>query len=102
MKVHLAKHGGLAAAIRRPPVTVESSTLPNDKAEELARLVAAVKTEPLAAAEESPGRARDAMSYVITLREDGGGTAVLRRSDVTMSPAFAALLQWIERTAAGK
>jgi hypothetical protein len=99
MKVNLAKHGGLAAAIRRPPVTVDSSALSESKAAELARLLAAAKAE-LRAAEAGPGRARDAMSYTITLQDDGGETTVLRVSDATMSPPFAALLEWLDRNAA--
>jgi len=66
----------------------------------LARLVAAAKTAP-AAEEGGPGRARDAMSYSITV-EDGDRPTVLRQSDTTMSPAFAALLDWLERHPAGK
>jgi len=101
MKVRLAKHGGLAPGIRQPPLSVESSALSDEAAAELARLVAAVKTVPAVSA-ESPGRARDAMSYTITLEENVGEPTVLRVSDVTMSASFAALLEWIERHAAGK
>lgn len=101
MKVTLAKHGGLAAGIFRPPRIVESSTLPEQVAAELAGLVAAVKTAP-AVKEERPGRARDAMSYTITIEEDGGEPSVLRQSDITMSPSFAALLEWLEHHPAGK
>ncbi|MEX2301141.1 MAG: protealysin inhibitor emfourin [Bryobacterales bacterium] len=99
--MNLAKHGGLAAAIRRPPVTVDSSALPENKAAELAPLVAAAKAE-LQAAEAGPGRARDAMSYTITLQDDSGETTTLRASDTTMSRPFAALLEWLDRNAAGK
>jgi hypothetical protein len=101
MKVTLAKHGGLAAGIRRPLLIVDSAALPQPAAAELARLVAAVKAVP-AVKEERPGRARDAMSYTITLEEDGGEPTVLKQSDTTMTPSFAALLQWLERHPAGK
>jgi hypothetical protein len=101
MKVSLSKHGGLAAAIRRPPVTVDLSALPENKAAELAPLVAAAKAD-LRGAEAGPGRARDAMSYTITLQDDSGETTTLRASDTTMSPPFAALLEWLDRNAAGK
>jgi hypothetical protein len=104
MKVNLAKHGGLAAAIRRPPVTVDSSALPESKAAALAPLVAAATAELQAAraVEAGPGRARDAMRYTITLQDDSGETTTLRASDTTMSPPFAALLEWLDRNAAGK
>ena len=104
MKVSLSKHGGLAAAIRRPPMIVDSSALPENKAAELAPLVAAAKAEQQAAraVEAGPGRARDAMSYTIALQDDSGETTTLRASDTTMSPPFAALLEWLDRNAAGK
>ena len=100
MKVILAKHGGFAAGILRRPHIVDSTTLPETAAEELARLLAELKTAP-GVKEEGPGRARDAMSYTITV-EDGGEQTVFRQSDTTMSPSFAALLQWLELHAAEK
>ena len=101
MKISLAKHGGFAAGIRRPPLSVESSSLSEQTAAELTRLVAAVKAAP-AEAERGPGRARDAMSYTLTLEENNGEKTVFRASDVTMSPPFAALLQWVENHSAVK
>lgn len=101
MKVTLTKHGGLAFGIRRPPCVVESSTLPEPEAEELARLVVAAKTAT-AVKGEQPGRARDAMSYTITIEEVGSEPTVISQSDITMSPLFAALLEWIERHPSGK
>lgn len=100
MKVSLARYGGLAAAIRRPPLYAESSALPEKSAAELARLVAAIRADPPISG-QGPGRTRDAMSYTITLEEDAGETMVLRASDGTMSPTFAALLQWLELNSTG-
>jgi hypothetical protein len=101
MKVTLAMHGGLAAGMRRPPRIVESSTLPKQAAAELERLVAAVKAAPTVK-EKRPGSARDAMTYTITLEEDGGEVSVISQTDVAMSPSFAALLEWLERHPVGK
>ncbi|MFJ3770567.1 protealysin inhibitor emfourin [Streptomyces sp. NPDC090075] len=91
MKVTLETHGGQAAAInlRLPPQVLDTGNLPEEAAAQVARLVAAAVPE--ASAPEPPGGAPDAMSYTITV-EDGGRTTVLTRSDTTMSPAFAALL----------
>ncbi len=100
MKVTLAEHGGLAAGVRRLPRVVEADALPKAAAAELTRLVADAKAAS-GVQQDGPGRARDAMSYTITI-EDGGGPTVLRQSDMTMSPAFAALLTWLKRHAAGK
>ncbi|MFI2367553.1 protealysin inhibitor emfourin [Streptomyces sp. NPDC018833] len=94
MKVTLATHGGQAAAIhlRLPPKVLDADALPKNAAAELSQLVAAAVP---VAEEDRPGRARDAMSYTITV-EEGGRSTVLTGSDATMSPAFAALLSWLE------
>lgn len=102
MRVALEKYGGLAAfpGLRRQPQVVDTASLPKHEAAELSHLVAAARAEPADDA-EGPGRGRDAMSYTITV-EDGGQSTTLSRSDTTMSPAFAALLSWLEGHAAGK
>ena len=96
MKVTLAKHGGWTAAMRLPPLVVDAAGLPESAAEELARLVSAAKAAP-PPEDRNKGRARDAMSYELTV-EDGGKTTVLRQSDTAMTRAFAALLAWLEQT----
>ncbi|MFF1556215.1 protealysin inhibitor emfourin [Streptomyces sp. NPDC058279] len=95
MKVTLATHGGLAAAsrLRVPPKVLDTDSLPEREAAELAELVAAAAGPAPEA--DRPGRAMDAMSYTITV-EDGGGPTVLKQSDTAMTPAFAALLTWLE------
>jgi hypothetical protein len=99
MKVTLATHGGLAAAIRMrsPAQAVDGDALPKAAAAELARLVAAAKAAP-ARAEENPGRGADLMAYTITV-EDDGPPVTLQQSQTTMSPAFDALRRWIEAQA---
>ena len=94
MKVSLATHGGLAAGLRlgAPPVVVDSAGLPDADAGTLGELVAAARAEP--PPPPASGSARDAMSYTVTV-EDEGGSAELRRSDEAMTPAFAALLEWL-------
>ena len=98
MKVTLATYGGLAAAInmRLPPRVVDTETLPTSAAAELSRLVAAAKA--VNAFPAGGDRARDAMSYMITVEERGQSTT-LAQSDVTMSAQFAALLNWLQEHA---
>ena len=98
MKVTLTTHGGLAAAIhiQLPPRVVDTETLPGPAAAELSRLVAAAKGVNASAAGDE--RARDAMSYMITVEERGQSTT-LAQSDVTMSAQFAALLNWLQQHA---
>jgi hypothetical protein len=96
MKLSLANHGGLAAAIRRPARSLEVSRLAAADAAELGRLLAAAHEAP-GFSSEGPGSARDAMSYTITVEEDDGRQTTLRGSDVNMSPAFEALLRWVQR-----
>jgi len=94
MKVTLEQHGGLAAGIRRSPRVVKTDALTGEVAEELARLVEAAKVVPAIGGDLR--RARDAMSYTITV-EDSGRPVLLRQSDTSMSPAFAALLDWFQK-----
>ncbi|MEU6759476.1 protealysin inhibitor emfourin [Streptomyces sp. NPDC046685] len=96
MKVSLATHGGLAAAVNlaRPPEALDTDSLSETAAAELVRLVAAAASAPTL---DEPGRARDAMSYTITVEEEGGRRTVLKQSDASMTPAFAALLAWLRQ-----
>jgi hypothetical protein len=97
MRISLAKHGGQAAGmlLGRPPRFLDMNTLPPPVGEELARLLEAAKATSKVP-DAGPGRARDAMSYTITV-EDRNHQTVLRRSDSNMSSEFAALLTWLER-----
>lgn len=95
MKVTLETYGGLAAVgdLRRRPQVLDTDTLPEDTAAELVRLVtAAVATPDTDRAEP----ARDAMSYTVTVQDDGRVT-VLEQSDAAMTPAFAALLALLRK-----
>ena len=96
MRVSLATHGGLAGVInsRRPARTVDSDGLPPQVARRLRDLVAAAGTERRTA----NGAARDAMSYTVTVLDDGR-QSTLTGSDAAMSPAFAELIDLIERHA---
>lgn len=93
MRVALETSGGQAAAInlRLPPRVLDTDRMPPEQARELRGLVAAASTESGGA-----GPARDAMTYTITVDD---GAATLIGDDTTMSPAFGALVSWIERHA---
>jgi hypothetical protein len=96
MKITLAQHGGQAAGIRlaRPPEIVDAAALDEPKAAELKALVAAATSAPSSAARS--GKARDEMSYTITIQDQGRET-VLSQSDTTMSADFGKLLAWLQR-----
>jgi hypothetical protein len=99
MRVTLAAHGGLAAAInlRRPPRVVDTEALPADQARELSRLV----DSALSADAPRPAGAvptGDAMSYTITV-ERAGASSILTGSDDSASPEFTDLLAWLEANA---
>ncbi len=100
MKVTLATHGGLAAAINLglSPRVVDTENLTGPATEELTQLVAAAKEAKVAGPPEETGagHARDAMSYTITV-ENSGHQHVLAASDTTMSREFGALLDWLEQ-----
>lgn len=96
MKITLAQHGGHMAAFNRerPPQIIDSAALDRPKAAELEGLAAAAASAPPRAA--SSGKARDEMSYTITI-EDQGRETVLSQSDTTMSEEFSKLLGWLRR-----
>jgi hypothetical protein len=96
MKVTFAQHGGQAAGIhlQRPPLVIDTATLDDTAAAELRGLVAAAGAAPPRA--PNAGKARDEMSYTITIRDDGR-ESVLSQSDTTMSAQFAELLTWLRR-----
>jgi hypothetical protein len=95
MKVKLSKHGGQAAGInlQRPPLVVDSAALDDAGSSELKKLVQSAVS---AAAPPRSGRARDEMSYTITVDDDGHQT-VLSQSDTAMSDEFGKLLDWLQR-----
>ncbi len=96
MKLIFTQHGGQAAGIflQRPPVVIDTAALDEAKAAELKSLVAAATSAPPRAL--SSGKARDEMSYKITIQDEGRETA-LSQSDTTMSEAFGKLLAWLQR-----
>ena len=96
MKITLAQHGGQAAGInlQRPPLVFDTDSLDAPQAAEIRGLVAAATAaNPVA---KNSGKARDEMSYTITIADEGRETA-LSQSDTTMSAEFAHLLGWLQR-----
>jgi hypothetical protein len=96
MKITLTKHGGWIAGMQLPPRVIDLSSLPKEVVEEYKKLIASAMASP-GRAEANPGKARDAMSYTITIEGDGPPGRV-QQSDTTMSEEFAALVQRIERS----
>jgi len=92
MRVTLTTRGGLAAALGPRVRAVSSDALDPEQEHELRRLVAdASSADPVV----DDGAGRDVMSYTITI-DDDGDVRELRVSDTTMSPAFSALVSWLE------
>jgi hypothetical protein len=95
MRVTLTTRGGLAAAIGPRVRVISPDALDADQERELRGLVSsAAASAPAREVDERAGR--DVMSYTVTV-EDVGSVRQLRASDTTMSPAFAALLEWLEQ-----
>lgn len=95
MRVALATHGGLAAGIfqSREPAVVDTAMLGDADAREITALVAAATAAGGRTRPGTPSGA-DAMAYTITV--ENGDTHVLRQSDTSMTPEFAALLTWLQ------
>jgi hypothetical protein len=93
-KISLSEHGGLAAGLRlgRPARVLDSADLPPALRSELDALVSAARRTQAAPA--GAGRARDAMSYAVTV-EDGDENVLLTGTDTQSSPEFDALVRWL-------
>ena len=80
MKLELRRSGGFAGNIRRPPLVVDTSTLPEEQARELEALAeAALAASP---PPEQPAGA-DLMQLELAVERDDGG----RRSVAVQEPA---------------
>ena len=95
MKITLAKHGGGTAGMPRPPRVIDLSSLPKEAVAEFEKLISAARSAATPGG-TGPGKARDAMSYVITIEGDGPAER-FEQSDTTMSEEFAELMHRIER-----
>jgi hypothetical protein len=97
MKVTVATRGGQAGAFasRLPPKILDAGTLAPAAAAELTRLIEAARQAPAAPlrAGAVPG---DSATTTITVEAEGP-PLVLRQSDAGMTPAFAALVDWLAR-----
>jgi hypothetical protein len=95
MKLTLKHAGGLAAGVRRPPRVLDASSLTTPDKNQLSQFVASAIAEH-STEKQNPGPYRDGMSYMLTIDMNGNLTD-LRGSDAAMTPAFAKLLDWLER-----
>ena len=95
MKVILSQHGGQGAGLymQRAPTVIDSTSLDEAHRKELDRLISGART---ASAPATSSRARDEMSYTITI-QDGPHDLVLSGTDTTMTPQFGSLLTWLQR-----
>jgi hypothetical protein len=87
MRMTLQTHGGLAA-IRRKPVSLDTGSLEPGQAKSVENLV---RTLLATASAPSGEPLPDAMSYTLTV-EDDGKTAVVKQRDGGITPEFERLL----------
>jgi hypothetical protein len=90
MRITLKTHGGIAAAIKRKPASVDTSVLSNEEAQQWIQLVEAAlasapKSSPAVSARP------DMMGYTLTI-EGKSGAQTLKFRDGELTPALAALL----------
>ena len=81
--------------MRRSPKTIDLAKLPDDKADELHRLVAAAKASG-GAADRDNDRGGDSVSYTINV-DDPKGSTELRYSDSDITQPAADLMDWIAK-----
>jgi hypothetical protein len=70
MRIHFEQSGGFVAGVRRPSVTIDTAALPADEAKAWHDLVAAADFFNHSAT-SSPGPARDAFTYRVTVEGEG-------------------------------
>jgi hypothetical protein len=99
MKITLKQHGGLAAAVRKAPLTLDTAELGNrrDEVDSLARTVSA-QCAAQSAAESNPARLPhpDEMGYTLTIAGEHG-TQEVRSMEGAASPELARLVEQVRR-----
>jgi hypothetical protein len=96
MKIHFEQSGGIVAGVRRPPVTIDTETLPPADAKQWQDLVAATDFFNLPT-KSPPGAARDAFAYHITVEADGKRHS-LDAQGKAVSGALASLIERLRQS----
>jgi hypothetical protein len=97
VKATLREFGGPIDPTGQRARIVDTGSMNQETADELARLVAEAKTQP-PGPDATAGKGRDMMSYSITIEQDGR-SLVLKQSDATRTQAFIDLQNWIKQNA---
>jgi hypothetical protein len=99
MRITLKQYGGLAAAVRKAPLTLDTAELGNrrDELESLARTVSA-QSAAQSAAEPAPPRLPhpDEIGYTLTIAGEHG-TQEVRSMESAASPELARLVEQVRR-----
>jgi hypothetical protein len=96
MKIHFERTGGMAGPAAARRTTVDADALPAHEAAELRQLVADAAAS--GAPKPSPGPARDAFHYEVTI-EEGGTRKTLTASDADMPEPLRRLIRWLKTRA---
>ena len=94
MRITLTRHGGQLAGMRLPPHVIDTGTLDPVRAERLKSLVARALASR-SSASSSRGMP-DAMSYSITIDDEGSSTT-LKEGEAMSSSPFGDLLEFLEQ-----
>ena len=97
LKATLREFGGPIDPTGRRARVVDSGSMSQEMADELAKLVAKAKAQP-PGPDATEGKGRDMMTYSITIEQDGQ-VLVLKQSDATRTQAFVELQDWIKQNA---
>jgi hypothetical protein len=89
MRLTLQVRGGIAAAMRRTPVSLDTASLEPAHADRVNRLAQAVVASQPAGSPSEP--VPDAMSYTLTV-EESGKVHVVKQRDGELTPEFGQLL----------
>jgi hypothetical protein len=95
MRITYARSGGFAG-VRRPPVELDTATLPNDEARAWEKLVAQADFFALPASIPSRGPQADRFNYTITVRQEGGAEHTVTVSEEAVPDALRPLLKRLQ------
>lgn len=98
MKIEFTRSGGFAAPAMNRQVNIDTQQLPQNKAEELKKLV---DEADLASVGETgtPNPRPDEFHYQIVVENDAGQRVAAKTSDSEMPEALTPLIDWLSKNA---
>jgi hypothetical protein len=96
MKIYFERSGGFAGNIKRPPVEVDTHSLPPDEANEIQGMIDNAKEFfDLKKSSPPPKRAADFYKYKITIQTEEGKQNTIETNDITKPSELVPLINYL-------